>query len=53
MTGAPVTALATAEELLYHLLVDQLIKCGIVVAALVILALGMTIIWKKAGPPNR
>ncbi|MFI1501639.1 hypothetical protein [Streptomyces platensis] len=42
--------------LLHHLLVDQAIKVAIVLVALLVLALGMRLIWKKAGragPPRR
>lgn len=41
----------------HHLLVDRLIKIGIVLAALVVLAVGMVLVWKCAGretePPGR
>ncbi|KOG37592.1 hypothetical protein [Streptomyces decoyicus] len=35
--------------LLHHLLVDAALKGAIVIAALIVLALGMVLIWKKAG----
>ncbi|WP_201305278.1 hypothetical protein [Streptomyces sp. GS7] len=38
-----------SSELLYHLLLDRVIKVVIVVAALSILGLGMTVIWRRAG----
>ncbi|WP_185909429.1 hypothetical protein [Streptomyces sp. WAC01280] len=40
---------AESSELLHHLLVDRAIKVVIVVLALSILALGMTVIWRRAG----
>ncbi|MFE1171955.1 hypothetical protein [Streptomyces sp. NPDC058773] len=67
MTGGSLTghglALARGGEgeagssgLLHHLLVDHAIKAGIVLVALLVLAVGMALIWKKAGrggPPRR
>ncbi|GFE18417.1 hypothetical protein Sgleb_64640 [Streptomyces glebosus] len=59
MTGdEPLHALARGDGdgLLHHLLVDQAIKVAIVLVALLVLALGMRLIWKKAGragPPRR
>ncbi|MFE6833989.1 hypothetical protein ACFVFI_03960 [Streptomyces sp. NPDC057705] len=40
---------AESSDLLQHLLVDRAIKVVIVVAALGVLALGMTVIWRRAG----
>ena len=45
MTGLAVES----SELLHHLLLDRAIKIGVVVAALVVLALGMAVIWRRAG----
>ncbi|MGA5565471.1 hypothetical protein ACPCUV_30475 [Streptomyces platensis] len=61
MTGAaPLHALARGDGdgagLLHHLLVDQAIKVALVLVALLVPALGMRLIWKKAGragPPRR
>ncbi|MFE7542961.1 hypothetical protein [Streptomyces platensis] len=58
MTGdEPFHALARGDGdgLLHHLLVDQAIKVALVLVALLVLALGMRLIWKKAGragPPR-
>ncbi|GHG64408.1 hypothetical protein [Streptomyces griseocarneus] len=41
--------LAGDDELVHHLLFDYLCKVGIVVAALLVLAGGMVIIWKRSG----
>ncbi|BCK72645.1 hypothetical protein CP981_05975 [Streptomyces platensis] len=52
MTGdEPLHALARGDGggLLHHLLVDQAIKVALVLVALLVLALGMRLIWKKAG----
>ncbi|MEV5878334.1 hypothetical protein AB0L75_29745 [Streptomyces sp. NPDC052101] len=43
---------ATSPDLLHHLLVDRAVKVVIVMAALGILALGMTVIWRRAGRPK-
>ncbi|MBB4684252.1 hypothetical protein [Amycolatopsis jiangsuensis] len=43
------TRLAEGEEILHHLLADLLIKGLIVVAAVVVLVLGVVLIWKKVG----
>ncbi|GIJ44343.1 hypothetical protein Val02_12290 [Virgisporangium aliadipatigenens] len=40
------------NDLLHHLLIDRLIKMGIAVAALTVLAIGMAIIWRRTGPPS-
>ncbi|WP_329467980.1 hypothetical protein [Streptomyces sp. NBC_01431] len=40
---------AESSELLHHLLLDRAIKVVIVVVALGILALGMTMIWRRTG----
>ncbi|MFD5408972.1 hypothetical protein ACFV4Q_02360 [Streptomyces nojiriensis] len=40
---------AESSDLLHHLLLDRAIKVVIVVVALGILALGMTVIWRRAG----
>ncbi|WP_159032894.1 hypothetical protein [Streptomyces fodineus] len=40
---------AESSDLLHHLLLDRAIKVVIVVAALGILAFGMTVIWRRAG----
>jgi hypothetical protein len=40
---------AESSGLVHHLLMDSVIKVVIVVVALAILALGMTVIWRKAG----
>jgi hypothetical protein len=42
-------SLAEGGSLLQHLLVDRLIKTGIVIVALVVLAIGMTVIWRRVG----
>ena len=42
-----------SSELLHHLLLDRALKVVIVVVALGILALGMTVIWRKAGRPKK
>ncbi|MEU7638950.1 MULTISPECIES: hypothetical protein [unclassified Streptomyces] len=40
---------AGSSELLAHLLLDRVIKIVIVIAALGVLACGMTLLWRKAG----
>lgn len=35
--------------ILQHLLIDRAIKIGIVLVALIVLALGMALIWKRVG----
>ncbi|MFI5524522.1 hypothetical protein [Streptomyces platensis] len=35
--------------LLHHLLVDRAVKVAVVLVALLVVALGMRLIWKKAG----
>ncbi|MFF1919141.1 hypothetical protein ACFVW8_00995 [Streptomyces sp. NPDC058221] len=40
---------AESSDLVHHLLVDSALKAVIVVVALAVLALGMTVIWRKAG----
>ncbi|GAA2586487.1 hypothetical protein [Streptomyces tubercidicus] len=40
---------ADGEGLVHHLLVDQALKVGIVLVALIVLVMGMALIWKKAG----
>ncbi|WP_030987491.1 hypothetical protein [Streptomyces sp. NRRL S-1813] len=35
--------------LLHHLLLDAALKGAVVIVALIVLALGMVLIWKKAG----
>ncbi|MFE1907425.1 hypothetical protein ACFW96_27685 [Streptomyces gardneri] len=40
---------AESSDLLHHLLMDRAIKAVIVVAALGVLALGMTVIWRRTG----
>ncbi len=49
MTGDLTLVLADGEghDLLHHLLVDYLIKAAIVLVALLVLAAGMVLIWKK------
>jgi hypothetical protein len=52
--GYPTQVLLEAEhgagsELLEHLLMDRLIKITIVIVASLVLALGMTIIWRTVG----
>ncbi|HEX3733339.1 MAG TPA: hypothetical protein VHU91_10510 [Mycobacteriales bacterium] len=49
MIGRAARTLASSEddELLHHLLIDKLIKGAIVLVALLTLAMGMVIIWKK------
>ncbi|WP_435604764.1 hypothetical protein [Streptomyces sp. bgisy130] len=51
MTGKePLHTLARGGDgLFHHLLVDQALKVAIVLGALLVLALGMALIWKKAG----
>ncbi len=43
------TGLAADASLLEHLILDRLIKIGVVLVALVLLAIGMAIIWRRAG----
>ncbi|MGG2461257.1 hypothetical protein ACO0M4_15775 [Streptomyces sp. RGM 3693] len=44
------TGLATgSSDLLEHLLLDRAIKIVIVIAALGVLACGMTLLWRKVG----
>ncbi|WP_181923601.1 hypothetical protein [Streptomyces inhibens] len=38
-----------SADLVHHLLVDHAVKGIIVVVALAVLALGMTVIWRRAG----
>ncbi|MEV6205843.1 hypothetical protein [Kitasatospora sp. NPDC051914] len=45
MTGLAVES----SELLHHLLLDRAVKVAIVVVALGVLALGMVVIWRRAG----
>jgi hypothetical protein len=55
MTGGLLHAVSAGDEgskLLDHLLADFLIKGIIVVIALLVLALGMVVIWKKIGKDN-
>lgn len=40
---------ADSSDLLHHLLLDRAIKAAIVLAALVVLALAMTLIWRHTG----
>ncbi|GHF55188.1 hypothetical protein GCM10010218_40750 [Streptomyces mashuensis] len=40
------------DELLHHLLLDYALKGVIVVVAVVVLAIGMVVIWRKAGRPQ-
>ncbi|MEK2477718.1 MULTISPECIES: hypothetical protein [Streptomyces] len=40
---------AGSSELLQHLLLDRVIKIVIVLAALGVLAAGMTLIWRRVG----
>lgn len=49
MITAPVHGLAEGHghELLHHLLTDYLVKGAIVLVAVLILATGMVVIWKK------
>ncbi|MFF5205915.1 hypothetical protein [Streptosporangium sp. NPDC000396] len=52
MTGGPLRALSAGDDgskILEHLLSDFLIKGVIVVIALLVLALGMVVIWRKVG----
>ncbi|MGW3013512.1 hypothetical protein ACWC9R_32500 [Streptomyces sp. NPDC001219] len=35
--------------LVHHLLVDQALKAGIVLVALIALGLGMALLWRRAG----
>jgi hypothetical protein len=42
-------SLADGGSLLQHLLLDRLIKMGIVTVALVVLAIGMAVIWRRTG----
>ncbi|WP_281176268.1 hypothetical protein [Pseudonocardia acaciae] len=39
----------SGAELLHHLLVDYLIKGGIVVVGLLLLVIGMVVVWRKLG----
>lgn len=48
-----VTATVEGHDLLHHLLVDLLMKGAIVVLALITLAVGMVVIWRKFGRTNR
>lgn len=55
MTGSLLPTLSVGEggsKLLDHLLSDFLIKGVIVVIALLVLALGMVVIWKRIGRGN-
>lgn len=40
-------------EILEHLLIDRLIKIGIVLVALVAIVIGMVIIWRRSGRRSR
>ncbi|WP_438489703.1 hypothetical protein [Streptomyces sp. S186] len=44
---------AGSSELIEHLLLDRVIKIVIVVAALGLLALGMRLLWRRAGRRSR
>lgn len=43
--------LADGADLLRHLILDRLIKIGIVGVALVVLAIGMAVIWRRSNRP--
>ncbi|MGC0421229.1 hypothetical protein [Embleya sp. AB8] len=43
---------AESSNLAHHLLMDTVIKVVLVVVALVVLAIGMVVIWRRAGRPN-
>ncbi|MFG2227500.1 hypothetical protein [Streptomyces sp. NPDC048644] len=56
MTHSGVSPQAMAASgLVHHLMTDLLIKGAIVVAAVLVLAVGMAVIWRRAGrrPPAR
>ncbi|WP_369355513.1 hypothetical protein [Streptomyces sp. cg2] len=44
---------ADSSELIEHLLLDRVIKIVIVIAALGFLALGMLLVWRRAGRRSR
>lgn len=44
---------AESSDLLHHLLLDRAIKVVIVVVAVSVLALGMTVIWRRAERAKR
>jgi hypothetical protein len=41
--------LADGGNLLQHLIVDRMVKIAIVAIALVVLAIGMAVIWRRGG----
>jgi hypothetical protein len=41
--------LADGGDLMQHLIVDRLIKFAVVAVALVVLAIGMAVIWRRSG----
>jgi hypothetical protein len=41
-------SLADGRSLLQHLILDRLIRIGVVAVALVLLAIGMAVIWQRA-----
>ncbi|MFC5723907.1 hypothetical protein ACFP1Z_27450 [Streptomyces gamaensis] len=48
MSGRTVAA-ADSSSLLHHLLMDYVVKGVIVVVALAVLAIGMVVVWRRAG----
>ncbi|GAA2079586.1 hypothetical protein GCM10009801_37260 [Streptomyces albiaxialis] len=53
MVTGGATATALASGLVTHLLLDRLLKAGIVLAALLVLAIGMTVVWRRTGTGPR
>ncbi|MFG2135390.1 hypothetical protein [Streptomyces sp. NPDC048650] len=50
MTGTEASNLAmTSADLVPHLLADLAVKAVIVLVAVVLLALGMTLLWRRVG----
>ena len=41
--------LADGGNLMHHLIVDRLIKLAVVAMALIVLAIGMAVIWRRSG----
>ncbi|MGW1891562.1 hypothetical protein ACWCP6_15080 [Streptomyces sp. NPDC002004] len=44
--------MAASSDLLQHLLLDRALKAAVVLVALVVLALGMRLIWRRTGRPR-
>lgn len=41
------------KELLHHLIVDKIVKIGIVLLAIIAIAIGMAVIWRRTGSGSR